>query len=335
MLKLKKETLRPDIIPTDLQGDVFEIMNGFTVFRNSDGHRSVILNYRAMTEKSLDLEVANYEFERQGLQPARNLTEYWERIAAGLGGLESPLFLEEYENNFEAAAQALKAFKAFRRHTHTKEYVADLPGARVVVGYDPGWYHPCVVIGQIESEYCGRMRVHFHDVVRGLEVPADTFIKGVKEYLALQYPMSDVSWYRVQEAKTPNAGGVTGDNSAVSPNDILLNNNIIAQAPPWAKPKDRVEFINELLTWSHLDFPILNFNPANEDLMTCMDGGYRREWMVRHGGLVPTESYVKDGVNDHVADALGPILLCLFLGTNQNTTTRDVCYSVGQAARYK
>lgn len=335
MLKLKRQNLRPDIIPTDLQDDVYEVMEGFTVFRNSDGHRSIILNYRAMSTKSIDLEVANYEFDRMGLQPATSLHDYWQRIADGLGGMDSPLFLEEYENNFEAAAQVLKAFKAFRRHDHTRDYVSELPGCDIVVGYDPGWYHPCIVIAQIESEYCGKMRVHFHEVVRGLEVPADTFIKGVKEYLNLKYPNSNVYWYRTQEAKTPNAGGITGENSAVSPNDILLNNGILAAAPPWSKPKDRVEYINEILTWSHMGMMILNFNPANEDLMTCMDGGYRREWIVRHGGLVPTESYVKDGVNDHVADAIGPIILCLFLGLSQTQTIRDICYSTGASTKYR
>lgn len=315
-----------------LKEQVQELSPSFRIMRNSDGHISVWLNYREMTLKTIDLVAYNHQRWKQKLPPIKTLPQYWEVIAEEYGGKDSPLWQEEFENSFEAADQALKAFYGFDAHRNTKYYEKPVIGRDVHVGIDFGWYHPCVVIAQSESLQ-GAFRLHFHEVIRGHKENARDFVNRVKQYLSMKYPRCDQYWYKVQEADTPNAAGIA-DQGAVSPSDVLAQLGIRAESK-YSKLENRIDFVNRILVKSHAGYPLLNFNPENEDLITCMDGGYRREWTHKYNVDVPTAKFFKDGINDHVSDSMCPIILCRYEDMEDQSQTREWIFNQGYYESYR
>lgn len=289
-----------------LRDDTQEVMPYFWIRRNADGHLACTVNYRLMTHHTIDLIAYNFQRTRQKLPPVETIQEYWEIIAEEYGGFDSPLFQEEFENSFEAAYQELKAFHSFRDH-NTKFYEPPVIGRDVHISMDFGWYHPCCVIAQSEDIH-GRLRMHFHEVKRGYKETNKNFIKRMQEYIGMKYAHSKQYWYRVQEGNTPNAAGIADEDGNLSPAETMSSLGIMAEWK-YSRIENRVNHINEVLSRSHNGLAILNFNPENEDLITCMDGGYRREWTQKWNLPVPTVTFIKDGINDHVADALAPIIL--------------------------
>jgi len=283
-----------------------ELIPGFAVFQNSDNRIAIVLNYVAMTTESLDIEATNIERRKEELPDIETTEEYYGWLAESLGGKESPLWQEEMENSFDAAHRKLAAYYNFEFANHTSHYPGKLRGALVHASIDFGWHHPCVVVGQTET-MSGPMRIHLHEVIRGHQVELETFLDVIKQHIKLEYPDCDVKWYCTQEGDQHGAGGQTRR----TPREDMAKAGIAAIAR-WHHIEDGVDVINKALARSHKIKPIVTVNPACDDFIDMFAGGYRRETITRFGNPIPTAKYIKDGLHDHVSDALRPIFYTLF-----------------------
>ena len=301
------ETRRRGImVDENLPPDHRNLMEGFTVFTNSDGHQSILLNYRAATDKSINLKDINYQREIQGLLPLESLEAYFHELAEEAGGIDSPRWQEEMENNPKGYSKGLAAYYAFNKAFHTSQYPGIVPGAALHCSIDFGFHHPCIVIGQSESSK-GFMRMHLHSVYRGVDIELKTFLNTVLSDLDMKFPGCAQIWYCVQEGVLHEGGG-TSDKTPLQ----VMNEMGLSPRRAYHRINDGIMAVNEALADSYVGTPVVTVNPKSRDLCEMLDGGYRRRKITKDGRSVPSKEYVKDGWHDHVSDALRPIFYCFF-----------------------
>lgn len=302
----------------DIPKDALEIMPGLLEFRSPDDICCLIWNWRSITEESIDLEVQNEILRKQGKDLVLETVEdyFLKVIAPTLGGTNSPLWKQEYENDVSAATRKLSAFHAFDFYHHTKFYKHKIPGAPLYITIDFGLYHPCAVFIQSESDGSNTF-YHVHDVIRGNTegTSLKSFLNHLREVIKTEYTESEdkTYWYTVQEGDTPSGTGITSDRGARTPVEQMWELAIYPKPRKYSKLQDRVDLVNEVLNRSIKSKPVLSFNPNCKDLIEMLEGGYRRETIVRFGQTMPTATFFKDGWYDHVADAFGGgFIVCIF-----------------------
>lgn len=313
--------------------NAFSPLPGVLEWRSPDKICCLVENWRAITEASFDLVSVNKDLARRGEPTCETIQDYFINVLApAYGGTSSYLWQQEMENNWDAVPEGLAAFYNFDFQLHTSHYMPVLPNCMVHVMIDYGWHHPCVTIAQSET-YDGPQAYHFHEVWRGRDIDLKSFVIEIINHLKKAYIGCEVIWYETQEGKISNAGGLVTDTGARSPHQVLVDLGIIPKRPQYMKIDKRVDLINYLLTKVHKGKPIWNFNPGCPDLIECVNGGYTRAEIERHGQTVPTTTYIKDGKNDHVADDLGALAAANFV--NEKDLTKKFVPRHGRFLSYQ
>jgi len=272
-----KETRIMDSKDRWIPKHAFSPMLGCWEWETPDGICCITFNHEVIQEGLerglLDINAENKILKEQNkkdsegnllvLQSAR---DYFLKVKAPeLGGIDSPLFQQEYCNAWDADTKKLAAFYNFDFVTHTKHYKPILAGAPVNVFIDFGLHHPCAGILQVEryAENQEQCVYHFHDVIRGQQVDLETFIDGLLVYLNRRYSDCPQYWYPVQEAKIQNAAGIQTKDGARSPLQVLQTKGIYPQPQIYSKIEPRVRQANILLNTYDKGKPTFNFNPSS------------------------------------------------------------------------
>ncbi len=327
-----------DIVQRHIPKDSVEIMPGLIRFVNPDGVTVLIWNWRSLSEASIDLEIENNHLRRQKKDLVLySIKDYFLKVKAPpLGGPDSPLFQQEYENNVHAATKKHAAFHAFSFPHHTRFYKSIRKNTPTYVALDFGRYHPCAITIQSEADGAN-VHYHIHDVIRGNTegTSLKAFLRSLKEILKMHYTdnLETVEWYTVQEGDTPSGTGITTEEGGATPVQVMWECGIHPQPRKYSRIQPRVDLVNEVLNRSIKGKPVLNFNPVCKDLTETMEGGYRREEIVRFGQTMPTIDFFKDGWYDHVADSFGGAFIVGRFDTRDEGVVKRLKPRKGKALR--
>ena len=304
-----EDRFRPD--------SAFQPIPGVWEWTTPDGICCLTFGHDVVTDASIDLEAENFILRQRGAKDRdgnplilNNVQDYFIKVRAPeLGGVDSPLFQQEYRNAWDANTKKLAAFYRFDFSVHTRYYVNYIEQGPVHIFIDFGEEHPCAGIAQADrysntgASNHTRTHFHFHDCIRGHGVDLEAFLEELISYANKEFSNCKQIWTPVQEGANRGSTGIRDSkDGAGTPIEKMRAKKLNIQTPIWSKVKPRVDRTNELLNTYDNGRPIFNFNPSCRDWVEMLEGGYRKRFLTRDGATIISDSYVKDNYHDHLAD---------------------------------